>query len=138
MKLRRNILIPLPCSEFFMNQTDSFCTDLYPTSLANFGAPAHSTFKQDPAHHFYKSCDHDTQGLLWNCTWGFITTADFLTLLIKCPSTEVYWHILTSLSILADRIVPFSYQARIRVYPPVGEGSPLEVGVEEVTAYQGR
>ena len=121
-----------------MNQADSFCNDLYPNSLTTFSSPAHLSFDQDPTLHFYKSCDHDTQGLLWNCTWGFITTANFLTLLIKCPSTEVYWHILTSLSLLADRMVPFSYQARIRVDPPFGEGSPLEVGVKEITAYQGR
>ncbi len=121
-----------------MSQATLFCNDLYPVSPAKFGSPAHPIFDKDSAHHFYKSCDHDTQGLLWNCTWGFITTTDFLTLLIKCPSTEVYWHILTSLSVLADRMALFSYQARIRVYPPIGQGSPLEVGVEEITAYQGR
>jgi len=118
-----------------MNQTESFCNVSHsfleaPTSTA-------SHFEIDLAHHFYKSCDHDTQGLLWDCTWGFITTADYPTLLIKCPSTEIYWHILTSLSVLAERMVLFSYHARIRVYPPVGQGDPLELGVKEITAHQG-
>ncbi|UIE36779.1 hypothetical protein [Leptodesmis sichuanensis] len=120
-----------------MNRSDSFCTDLHPGSLATFSSPAHPTVSLHSAYHFYASCDRDTQGLLRNCTWGFITKSAFLTLLIKCPSTEVYWHILTSLSILADRIAPFSYQARIRVYPPVGQGTPLELGVEEITAHLG-
>lgn len=118
-----------------MNRTDSFCNDLYSDALTKSGSPTH--FSTHSAHHFYESCDHDTQGLLWNCTWGFITTSDFLTLLIKCPSTDVYWHILASLSVLADRVASFSYQARIRVYPPVGQGTPLEVGVEEITGHQG-
>jgi hypothetical protein len=117
-----------------MNQTDSF----YPVSSAAPKSPTSTPLHLDgdPAHHFYQSCDQDTQGLLWDCTW-VITTVDCPTLLIKCPSTEIYWHILTSLTVLAERMALFSFQARIRVYPPIGQGDPLEVGVKEVTAHQG-
>jgi hypothetical protein len=120
-----------------MTQANLLCNDLYPASLAKFDSLTHSSLDKGSTHHFYNSCDHDTQGMLWNCTWGFITSSNFLTLLIKCPSTEVYWHILTSLSVLADRIAPFSHQARIRVYPPMGQGTPLEIGVAEIIGHQG-
>ena len=90
------------------------------------------------AHQLYAACDHETQGLLLNCTWGLIAEADILTLLIKCPIEEVYWHILGSLSLLAEQLENLMEEGaiHIRVYPPPGSGSPLEVGARAIASHR--
>jgi hypothetical protein len=121
-----------------MNSLQQNIRDAYPQPSSQLGevdAQVYPSSDSVFANQFYFTCDQDTKGLLLNCTWGFITGTQVLTLLIKCPGEEVYWHILGSLSLLAKQLNGLTDRGRIRVYPP-GAGSPLEVGAEDISAHR--
>lgn len=86
---------------------------------------------------FYEACDRITQALLSNCQWYLTTNASTLMLVIDCPDIVSYWHIVSNIPQLGNRLERFSSaNAKIRVYPPMGKGTPFEISVNEISAYR--
>ncbi|HBB30353.1 MAG TPA: hypothetical protein DDZ80_32930 [Cyanobacteria bacterium UBA8803] len=87
---------------------------------------------------FYEACDPDTKALLSSCEWYITTHARALTLAIACPDRETNWRVLHHVVPLATLLEQFSSTAKIRVYPPVGLGTPFEIRVDERSVYEGK
>lgn len=85
---------------------------------------------------FAQSCDPITQGLLSNCEWYFTTNATALTLVINCPNLVTNWHILNNIVTISSRLEQLSQSAKIRVCPPIRQGTPLEIRVNEASVYR--
>jgi hypothetical protein len=81
---------------------------------------------------FYESCDRITQSLLYRCEWHITLRASLPTLIIACPDTETYWHIVSAIDQLGNRLRRVMNDGKIRVYPPIGKGQPYEIGVDEL------
>ncbi|MFH7029123.1 MAG: hypothetical protein ACHBN1_27955 [Heteroscytonema crispum UTEX LB 1556] len=84
---------------------------------------------------FYEACDRITRALLSSCEWHITTNASLLTLIIACPDVETYWYIVSNMSQLGNRLKRFANKAKIRVFPPPGNGTPFEMRVDEISAY---
>ncbi|MEA5533453.1 hypothetical protein [Crocosphaera sp. XPORK-15E] len=76
---------------------------------------------------FYKYCDPITQDLLSRCGWDVTTAGKGLTLVILCPNSDLNWQVLQSIPLLAESLQELSPWAKIRIYPPAGMGSAMEV-----------
>ena len=76
---------------------------------------------------FFKSCDPITQDLISRCGWDVTTGSHGLTLIIICPNQDLNWQIIQSIPLLADSLQEFSSCSKIRIYPPPGMGSAMEV-----------
>ncbi|MFM6312869.1 MAG: hypothetical protein ACKPGB_32305, partial [Dolichospermum sp.] len=92
---------------------------------------------------FFYACDafgersyRITQVLLSNCQWYMTTNKTTLMLIVDCPDLVTYWHIVSNIPQLGNRLERFTKDAKIRVYPPFGKGSPFEIGVNEISAYR--
>lgn len=84
---------------------------------------------------FFLACDRITQVLLSHCHWRISIKLLPLTLIIHCPDMETYWYILNDVPQLGNRLERFTNKAKIRVYPPTGQGAPFEVKVDEIPLY---
>ncbi|CCQ69748.1 hypothetical protein CWATWH0402_3853 [Crocosphaera watsonii WH 0402] len=51
--------------------------------------------------------------------------------MVICPNNSLNWQILKSLPLLADSLQMLSNTAKIRIYPPPGTGTPMDVMVED-------
>lgn len=85
---------------------------------------------------FNQSCDPITQNWLSNCEWYFTTNAAALTLVINCPNLATNWYILNNIVTISSRLEQFSESAKIRVCPPIEQGTPLEIRVDEASVYR--
>jgi hypothetical protein len=89
------------------------------------------------SHHFHSAClDRGLESLLSLSHW-YITHQDgFSILAIECPDVKTCWAILESIgaigTILEELVI-----ARIRIYPPHHEGTPLELRVDEMDIIRG-
>jgi hypothetical protein len=79
---------------------------------------------------FYANCDPITQNLLTECGWDITITNKGLNLIVICPNHELNWEILQSIPLISDSLKTLSNSAQIRIYPPPGTGSPMEVMME--------
>jgi hypothetical protein len=85
---------------------------------------------------FYRDCDRITQVLLTNCQWYMTTKSGRLMLIVDCPDIVSYWHIVSNIPQLGNRLARWTTNAKIRVYPPFGKGAPFEIDVNEISAYR--
>ncbi len=110
--------------------------DLPPTEVTREDGMLQMELEQSVGKCFYLACDRITRVLLSNCQWYLTTNANILTLIIDCPDIVSYWHIVSNIPQLGNRLERFSTNAKIRVYPPFGKGMPFEIGVNEISAYR--
>ncbi|HAC65648.1 MAG TPA: hypothetical protein DCF68_19480, partial [Cyanothece sp. UBA12306] len=85
--------------------------------------------------YFYDACDRLTQKLLSRCGWDVINDFKGLTLIIICPNNGVNWHILRHLATFSDYLEQWPGLAKIRIYPPPGTGSVMEISVAQSFGY---
>jgi len=110
--------------------------DLPPQQVTKEDGMLHLALEQSIGRCFYFACDRITQILLSNCQWYITQNSTNLMLIIDCPDLVSYWHIVSNIPQLGNRLERFSKNAKIRVYPPFGKGSPFEIGVHEISAYR--
>jgi hypothetical protein len=84
------------------------------------------------AQYFYQDCDRATQQILSRCGWYFSSFFECPTLVIVCPNRVTNWLVLKQLSSLAAVLRGWLKTAQIRIYPPPGEGTILEIAATEV------
>ena len=85
---------------------------------------------------FFEACDQITRALLSSCQWYVTTDDGALMLVIDCPEIVTYWHIVSNIPRIGNRLKQFASSAKIRVYPPFGKGTPFEISVNEISAYR--
>ncbi|MGK7938588.1 MAG: hypothetical protein AB4062_00215 [Crocosphaera sp.] len=78
---------------------------------------------------FYNNCDPITQDLLRQCGWDVTIRSKGLTLVVICPNHGLNWRVLQSIPLLANSLQTLSNTAKIRIYPPPGTGTPMDVMV---------
>ena len=110
--------------------------DLPPTEATQLDKILRFQLERSTGRYFYEACDRITQALLSNCQWYITTDASNLTLVIDCPDIVSYWHIVSNIAQIGNRLERFASSAKIRVYPPSGKGTPFEIGVNEISAYR--
>lgn len=110
--------------------------DLPPNEVTKQDEMLYLEFEQSIGRCFYQACDRITQALLANCQWYLTINATTLMLIIDCPDIVSYWHIVSNIPQLGNRLERFTKNAKIRVYPPFGKGSPFEIGINEISAYR--
>lgn len=76
---------------------------------------------------FYKYCDPITKDLISRCGWDITTGSNGLTLIVICPNQDLNWQIIQSIPLLAESLQTISSYSKIRIYPPPGMGSAMEV-----------
>ncbi len=77
--------------------------------------------------YFYESCDRLTQQVLSRSGWYVTTCGTALTLVIMCADRRQNWEVLKYLPSLAKYLKEFSPNTNIRIYPPPGDGTSLEM-----------
>jgi hypothetical protein len=92
--------------------------------------------EQVTAEHFYCLCNPKIQKLLSSCEWYITNNANSLSLVIASPDMPTNWEILNHIVFLASWLEQFSPTGKIRIYPPLGKGSPIELRVDERSIYQ--
>ncbi|MBK1986800.1 hypothetical protein A0J48_004455 [Sphaerospermopsis aphanizomenoides BCCUSP55] len=110
--------------------------DLPPVEVTKQDGMLQMELEQSIGRCFYYGCDGITQVLLSNCQWYMTKNATTLMLIIDCPDIVSYWHIVSNIPQLGNRLERWTKDAKIRVYPPFGKGRPFEIGVNEISAYR--
>ncbi|MDM9580832.1 MULTISPECIES: hypothetical protein [unclassified Nostoc] len=110
--------------------------DLPPAEVTKQDGMLQMELEQSAGRCFYLACDRITRVLLSNCQWYLTTNASILTLIIDCPDLVSYWHIVSNIPQLGNRLERFASNGKIRVYPPFGKGTPFEISVNEISAYR--
>jgi hypothetical protein len=110
--------------------------DLPPTQVTKQDGMLHLELERSTGRCFFQACDRITQVLLSNCQWYLSQNNTTLTLIIDCPDIVSYWHIVSNIPQLGNRLERFTSNAKIRVYPPFGKGKPFEISVNEISAYR--
>ncbi|MEA5621008.1 hypothetical protein VB711_24695 [Cronbergia sp. UHCC 0137] len=110
--------------------------DLPPSQVTKEDGMLHLELEQSIGKCFYYACDRITQVLLSNCQWYLTSNGNSLTLIIDCPDIVSYWHIVSNIPQLGNRLERFTTDGKIRVYPPFGKGMPFEIRVNEISAYR--
>ena len=85
---------------------------------------------------FYKACDRSLQNLLSSCDWYITTSCSTLILVIVCSNRVTNWRVLNNLVQIGNQLARFSIRAKMRVYPPIGRGTPFEMRVDEIPIYR--
>ncbi len=110
--------------------------DLPPTEVTKQDGMLHLELERSTGICFFQACDRITQVLLSKCQWYLTKNSTTLTLIIDCPDIVSYWHIVSNIPQLGNRLERFTSDAKIRVYPPFGKGNPFEIRVNEISAYR--
>jgi hypothetical protein len=110
--------------------------DLPPVDVTKQDGMLHLELDQSIGRCFYHACDRITQVLLSNCQWYITTNSTTLMLIIDCFDLVSYWHIVSNIPQLGNRLERFTSNAKIRVYPPFGKGMPFEISINEISAYR--
>ncbi|MBR8833134.1 MAG: hypothetical protein DSM106950_03575 [Stigonema ocellatum SAG 48.90 = DSM 106950] len=119
-----------------MNKSFLPADDLPPTEATQIDRILHSQLERSTGRCFYEACDRITQALLSSCQWYITTHAEILMLVIDCPDIVTYWHIVSNIPQIGNRLERVASSAKIRVYPPFGKGTPFEISVNEISAYR--
>jgi hypothetical protein len=89
------------------------------------------------SHHFHSAClDRGLETLLGRSQWYITHTNGFSILAIECPDLKTCWAILESIGAIG-RILEDLVIARVRIYSPAKEGTPLELRVDEMDIIRG-
>ncbi|WP_414543614.1 hypothetical protein [Nostoc sp. CCY0012] len=110
--------------------------DLPPTQMTKQDGMLHLELERSTGRCFFQACDRITQVLLSNCQWYLTKNGTTLMLIVDCPDLVSYWHIVSNIPQLGNRLERFTHNAKIRVYPPFGKGAPFEISVNEISAYR--
>ncbi|MDB9445400.1 hypothetical protein [Anabaena sp. CS-542/02] len=110
--------------------------DLPPSEVTKQDGMLHLELERSTGICFFQACDRITQVLLSKCQWYLTKNSTTLTLIIDCPDIVSYWHIVSNIPQLGNRLERFTSDAKIRVYPPFGKGTPFEIRVNEISAYR--
>lgn len=110
--------------------------DLPPSEVTKQDGMLHLELERSTGICFFQACDRITQVLLSKCQWYLTKNSTTLTLIIDCPDIVSYWHIVSNIPQLGNRLERFTSDAKIRVYPPFGKGNPFEIRVNEISAYR--
>lgn len=119
-----------------MNQPSLSPDDLPPSQPTRLDRILRRQLEDSTGKRFYTGCDRNLQALLSNCEWYITTNATALTLVIACPDRITNWRVLNHLVQLGSQLEQFSSRAKIRICPPMGMGTPLEMRVDEISVYQ--
>ena len=119
-----------------MNKSFLPADDLPPTEVTQNDRILHWQLERATGKCFYEACDRITQALLTSCQWYITTVANTLMLVIDCPDIVTFWHIVSNIPQIGNRLERLASSAKIRVYPPFGKGMPFEIGVNEISAYR--
>ncbi|MEO0536264.1 MAG: hypothetical protein AAF215_20620 [Cyanobacteria bacterium P01_A01_bin.123] len=111
--------------------------DLPPKVTTDWDAGLRRQLELSTSKHFFESCNGLIQSLLLECRWT-ISTAEVLLLVIHCPDSLTNWRVLNHMAAIAHPLAEFSPHAKIRVYPPSGEGAPFDMRVDERSEYRDR
>ena len=76
--------------------------------------------ERSTSQHFFEACSGSLQPLLMDCRWS-IVVVEALMLEIHCGDPLTNWRVLGRLAAIAHVLAQFSPQAKIRVYPPLGD-----------------
>ena len=110
--------------------------DRPPASTSELDATLRRQLEASVNKHFFETCDGVAQSTLMECGWT-VTSTDTLMLVIHCRDTATNRRVLNRIAKIADALAQFSRTAKIRVYPPEGEGSPFDMRVDERSEYRG-
>jgi hypothetical protein len=110
--------------------------DMPPLEVTQLDRMLHQELEHSTGQSFIRACDRITQALLSNCPWYMTMDSGTLMLVIDCPDLVGYWHIVSNIPQLGNRLQRFSNDAKIRVYPPMGKGAPFEISVNDISAYR--
>ncbi|ARV60662.1 hypothetical protein BZZ01_20425 [Nostocales cyanobacterium HT-58-2] len=110
--------------------------DLPSTEATQLDRILRSQLEHSTGRCFFEACDQITRALLSSCQWYITTDGGNLMLVIDCPDIVTYWHIVSNIPPIGNRLERFASSARIRVYPPFGKGTPFEISVNEISAYR--
>ena len=77
--------------------------------------------------YFYETCDHLTQRVLSRGGWYVTTCGTALTLVIICVGRRHNWDVLKYMSSLGKYLKEFAPTTNIRIYPPPGDGTSLQM-----------
>ena len=82
---------------------------------------------QTITQYFYETCDRLTQRVLSYGGWYVTTCGRGLTLVIICADRRQNWEVLKYVPSLAKYLKEFAPTSNIRIYPPPGDGTSLEM-----------
>jgi hypothetical protein len=89
------------------------------------------------SHHFHSAClDRGLETLLGRSQWYITHTNGFSILAIECPDIKTCWAILESIGAIGLILEDLSL-ARVRIYSPDNERTPLELRVDEMDIIRG-
>jgi hypothetical protein len=106
--------------------------DFHPIQLTSADIILRQQLENSISKYFFATCDRTVQNLLSSCRWYIISRADSITLVIECPDWITNWHVLQKLALMAKVLGKLISNAKIRVYPPVHQGMPFEMRVDEL------
>lgn len=109
--------------------------DLPPDAITEVDVALRRQLELSASKHFFEACDGSIQSLLMECGWTIAMT-DVPTLVIYCPDALQNWRVLGQMRSIARSLAQFSPQAKIRVHPPPGSGSPFVMRVDERSEYR--
>ncbi len=119
-----------------MNPTSFSPDDLPPAQLTPPDRALQRQLEDSIARRFYEACDGVTQSLLTGCEWCIQTRSSVLMLVINCPDMPTNWRVLNNLISLAAPLELFSNNVRVRICPPMGNGEPLEIRLDEISVFR--
>lgn len=109
--------------------------DLPPDEITALDIAWRFDLEQSLEKRFYKACDDVIQSLLSRCDWYYTIHTSVLMLVINCPTCLLNWQILNNLLAIGTPLAQFSQTAKIRVCPPIGQGTPFDIRVDELPIY---
>lgn len=89
------------------------------------------------SHHFHSAClDRGLESLLERSKWYITHHRGFSILAIECPDVKTCWAMLESIGAIGLILEDIGI-ARVRIYAPAIEGTPLELRVDEMDIIRG-
>ncbi|WP_228059606.1 hypothetical protein [Plectonema radiosum] len=85
---------------------------------------------------FYDNCDRKIRDLLSVCRWYVTTQTSAMVLVIECPDQVTNWRVLQRMVPMASLLNNIASSAKIRICPPVNQGIPFEMRVDELSVYR--
>ncbi|WP_390692399.1 hypothetical protein [Aetokthonos hydrillicola] len=119
-----------------MNKSFLPADDLPPTETSGIDKMLRWQLERSTGRCFFEASDHITRALLSNSQWYITTDGNTLMLVIDAPDIVTYWHIVSNIPRIGNRLQRFASSAKLRVYPPFGKGLPFEISVNEIAAYR--